>query len=123
MFIAALASTVITTGLPAAPALLVATGLWERRAAEPLWPPGMFRSRSFTAQCASALPMGLLMGSTMYASMVFLPRFFQFGRGFTATEAGLLMLPFIAANFAGSTASGGTHNASRTRCATRTRRG
>lgn len=82
--------------------LLVATGWWERRAREPLWPPRLFRSRSFTAQCASAF----LMGSTMYASMVFLPQFFQLGRGFTATGAGLLMLPFIAANLVGSTTSG-----------------
>ncbi|NUU20116.1 MAG: MFS transporter [Streptomycetaceae bacterium] len=82
--------------------LLAATALWELRAREPLWPPRMFRSRSFTAQCAAAF----LMGSTMYASMVFLPQFFQIGRGYTATEAGLLMLPFIAANFVGSTVSG-----------------
>lgn len=86
----------------AALVLLAATALWERRAREALWPPRMFRNRSFTAQCASAF----LMGSTMYASMVFLPQFFQLGRGFGATEAGLLMLPFIAANFVGSTLSG-----------------
>ncbi|MDI2127934.1 MDR family MFS transporter [Yinghuangia seranimata] len=83
-------------------ALLAATALWERRAAEPLWPPRMFRSRSFTAQCASAF----LMGTGMYASMVYLPQLYQLGRGFSATEAGLLTLPFIAANFVGSTTSG-----------------
>ncbi|MCF2529240.1 MDR family MFS transporter [Yinghuangia soli] len=86
----------------AAAVLLAATGLWEQRAREPLWPPRMFRNGSFAAQCSAAF----LMGSTMYASMVFLPQFFQLGRGFTATGAGLLMLPFIAANFAGSTLSG-----------------
>lgn len=96
--------TSATSGGLAATALvlLAATALWERHAAEPLWPPRLFHSRSFAAQCAAAF----LMGSGMYVSMVYLPQFFQLGRGFTATQAGLLMLPFIAANFAGSTVSG-----------------
>jgi len=68
--------------------LLVAT---ERRAAEPLLPPRLFRSRVFVL---SVLVVGLAaMG--LFAAAVFLPLYFQLVQGASPTTAGLLIAPMM----------------------------
>jgi EmrB/QacA subfamily drug resistance transporter len=68
--------------------LLVAT---ERRAAEPLLPPRLFRSRVFVL---SVLAVGLsAMG--LFAAAVFLPLYFQLVQGASPTVAGLLIAPMM----------------------------
>ena len=64
--------------------------LWaESRAADPLIPLHLFRSRTFTV----SVTIALLFGMTMFAALSFLPTFLQMARGSTATDAGLMMLP------------------------------
>jgi EmrB/QacA subfamily drug resistance transporter len=68
--------------------LLVAA---ERRAAEPLLPPRLFRSPVFVL---SVLEVGLAaMG--LFAAAVFLPLYFQLVQGASPTSAGLLIAPMM----------------------------
>jgi EmrB/QacA subfamily drug resistance transporter len=68
--------------------LLIAT---ERRAAEPLLPPRLFRSQVFVL---SVVVVGLAaMG--LFAAAVFLPLYFQLVQGASPTAAGLLIAPMM----------------------------
>src|SRR6202034_1520967 len=68
--------------------LLVAT---ERRAAEPLLPPRLFRSQVFVL---SVVVVGLAaMG--LFAAAVFLPLYFQLVQGASPTAAGLMIAPMM----------------------------
>jgi EmrB/QacA subfamily drug resistance transporter len=73
---------------------LVAVGLLtlnERRAAEPLLPPRLFRSSVFVL---SVLVISLAaMG--MFAALVFLPLYFQLVQGASPTAAGLMIAPMM----------------------------
>jgi EmrB/QacA subfamily drug resistance transporter len=63
----------------------------ERRAAEPLLPPRLFRNRIFVL---SVLAIGLsAMG--MFAAAVFLPLYFQLVQGASPTAAGLMISPMM----------------------------
>ncbi len=63
----------------------------ERRAAEPLLPPHLFRNPIFVL---SVLVIGLAaMG--MFAAAVFLPLYFQLVQGASPTEAGLMISPMM----------------------------
>ncbi|WP_411140189.1 MDR family MFS transporter [Streptomyces sp. x-80] len=63
----------------------------ERRAAEPVIPPRLFRSRNFTvAQILSFLVGAVMVGATSY-----LPQYLQFVRGRSSTESGMLLLPLM----------------------------
>jgi EmrB/QacA subfamily drug resistance transporter len=63
----------------------------ELRAAEPILPMRLFRSGVFADCCA----LSFVVGFTMMGSMTFLPTFFQYVEGDTATESGLRMLPLV----------------------------
>ncbi|MFC6936230.1 MDR family MFS transporter [Actinomadura yumaensis] len=92
-----------TLGLAAATAVLLA--LWllaERRAAEPVIPPRLFRDRSFAIACAVAA----VGGATGFGLATYLPMFFQVVGGAGATESGLLLLPMMAALLASSSLAG-----------------
>jgi len=65
--------------------------LIELRAAEPILPMRLFRSRVFADCCA----LSFVVGFTMMGSMTFLPTFFQYVEGDSATESGLRMLPLV----------------------------
>ncbi|WP_432001902.1 DHA2 family efflux MFS transporter permease subunit [Streptomyces sioyaensis] len=63
----------------------------ERRAAEPVIPPRLFRSRNFTvAQILSFLAGAVMLGATSY-----LPQYMQFVQALSPTVSGLLLLPLM----------------------------
>src|SRR5690606_28729493 len=66
--------------------------LWERRAAEPIVPLHLFRLRSFTVSVAAVF----LAAIGFFATVVFLPRWFQSVAGSSATESGYMILPLLA---------------------------
>jgi EmrB/QacA subfamily drug resistance transporter len=84
---------------------LVSVGLLtmtERRAAEPLLPPQLFRSPIFVL---SVVAIGLsAMG--MFAASVFLPLYFQLVQGASPTSAGLMVSPMMGGVIVASIAGG-----------------
>src|SRR6185312_9249975 len=76
-------------GLGVAGVVLLALFVWqERRAAEPLIPPRLWRNRVFSV--ASSLEF--LVGFAMFGAITFLPVFLQTVRHASATSSGLLIL-------------------------------
>ena len=73
-------------------ALLAALVWWERRAAEPIIPLSLFRSRVFDVANA----MGFMIGFAMFGAIVFIPLFLQLVYGASPTSSGLRMLPLMA---------------------------
>jgi EmrB/QacA subfamily drug resistance transporter len=65
----------------------------EARAAEPIMPLHVFRSRNFTLISI----LGFLLGFAMFGALSFIPLFQQLVQGSTATNSGLLLLPMMAA--------------------------
>ncbi|WP_249374858.1 DHA2 family efflux MFS transporter permease subunit [Streptomyces sp. I05A-00742] len=63
----------------------------ERRAAEPVIPPRLFRNRSFTL----AQGMSFLSGAVMLAVISYLPQYLQLARGASSTAGGMLLLPLM----------------------------
>ena len=79
-------------GLIAIGLALAAAFVWaESRAHEPIVPLGLFRIRAFTA---SVIAM-FLAAMGFFAAVVFLPRWFQFVDGSSATESGYQILPLL----------------------------
>ncbi len=74
--------------LGVAVALLAAFAARERRAAQPLLPPGLLRGRSFLTASAA----GVAYGSSMLAVLMLLAVYLQTARGLSALEAGLMLL-------------------------------
>jgi len=66
---------------------------FERRAREPIMPPGLFRNRIYTVASAS----GFVLGMAMFGPWVVLPIFLQVVTGVSATNSGLLILPLLGA--------------------------
>lgn len=72
-------------GLIAGSAMLGALFVFiESRAREPIIPLGMFRNRTYTAAIASTF----LVSFGFFGAIIFLPRWFQFVNGSSATESG-----------------------------------
>ncbi|WP_018784458.1 MDR family MFS transporter [Micromonospora sp. CNB394] len=63
----------------------------EARAAEPVVPPHIVRERT----TALAILGSLAVGMAMFGGAVFLGQYFQIGRGYSPTEAGLLTIPMM----------------------------
>ncbi|MGY0062229.1 MDR family MFS transporter [Streptomyces sp. LZ34] len=82
--------------------LLVAFVRVERRAAEPVLPLYLFRSRSF-ALCSV---IGFVVGFAMFGSMTYLPTFLQVVQGVSPTLSGVHMLPMVFGMLLASTGSG-----------------
>ncbi|WP_347353707.1 MDR family MFS transporter, partial [Intrasporangium sp.] len=76
----------------AAVVLLLAWGLVERRAPEPILPLHLFANRVFSA--ASAI--GFVVGFAMFGAITYLPVFLQVAKGADPTESGLQLLPMMA---------------------------
>jgi EmrB/QacA subfamily drug resistance transporter len=74
----------------------------ERRAAEPVLPPALFRDRVFTV-CSS---VGFVVGVALFGSVTYLPLYLQLIKGSTPTESGLQMLPLMGGVLVTSIASG-----------------
>ncbi len=65
--------------------------LAEHRAAEPIIPLGLFRSRNFVL----ATVAGLFIGIAMFGTIAYLPTYLQMVTGVGATESGLMLLPMV----------------------------
>ncbi|MFG1808158.1 MDR family MFS transporter [Streptomyces sp. NPDC049040] len=63
----------------------------ERRAAEPVIPPRLFRSRNF----ALAQFVSFLVGAVLLAVVNYLPQYMQFVQGASSTASGMLLLPLM----------------------------
>ncbi|PXY36866.1 EmrB/QacA family drug resistance transporter [Prauserella flavalba] len=75
---------------------------WERRTVEPVVPLDIIRQRT----PALAILASLAVGMAMFGGAVFLGQYFQIGRGYSATEAGLLTIPMMAGVLVSSTVVG-----------------
>lgn len=90
-------------GLILAGAVLVGLFLFiESKAKQPIIPLGLFRSRTYTA---SNVAVFMVMFG-MYAAIIFLPRFYQAVRGFSATDSGYQIWPLLVGLIGSSIASG-----------------
>ncbi len=72
-------------------ALGVVFVLIERRAIEPIVDLGLFRMRSYS----SSIVATFLASFGFFGAVIFLPRFFQFVRGSSATQSGYQILPLL----------------------------
>jgi EmrB/QacA subfamily drug resistance transporter len=72
--------------------LLLAFVWWQRRAAAPLVPLGLFGSRAFTAGTVTTF----LMSGATFAAAFLITQEFQFARGYSPISTGLRLLPFFA---------------------------
>ncbi|WP_433554434.1 MDR family MFS transporter [Micromonospora zamorensis] len=73
--------------------VLLALAVWvESRAAEPVVPLNIVRQHT----TALAILGSLAVGMAMFGGAVFLGQYFQIGRGYSPTEAGLLTIPMMA---------------------------
>jgi EmrB/QacA subfamily drug resistance transporter len=82
--------------------LLVAFVLQERRTAEPILPPRLFRNSVFVTGSASMF----IVGCAMFGAIVFLPLFLQIVTGASATNSGLLVLPLMLGIIVASVSAG-----------------
>lgn len=76
--------------------------LWERKAADPLLAPSLFKNRIFS----TSLILGVLIGMTMFGSLIFLPIYVQGVLGLNAQSSGWVMSPMMLGFIVGSIASG-----------------
>jgi EmrB/QacA subfamily drug resistance transporter len=90
-------------GLIGLGALILIAFIWaESRAAEPIVPLDQFRNRSFTVSVAAIF----LAAFGFFATVVFLPRWFQVVAGSSATVSGYQMLPLLGGLIVSAVASG-----------------
>jgi predicted MFS family arabinose efflux permease len=80
----------------------VAFVMVERRAAEPIMPLHMFKDRNFNLTTGA----GLIIGIAMFGALAYLPTYLQMVTGVNATQAGLLLIPLMAALLVTSIVSG-----------------
>ncbi|GAA4657494.1 MDR family MFS transporter [Arthrobacter cryoconiti] len=64
----------------------------ESRAEEPVMPLMLFKSRNFNLTTLA----GLLTGIAMFGAIGYMPTYMQMATGYSATQAGLLMIPMMA---------------------------
>ncbi|AEW94971.1 exporter [Streptantibioticus cattleyicolor NRRL 8057 = DSM 46488] len=95
-------SPVIVSLLVAGVLAIVAFLFAETRAAEPVMPLGIFRSRNFSLMTV----IGFIVGFVMFGAMTFLPLYQQTVQGASATNSGLLLLPMLLAMMAVSLIAG-----------------
>ncbi len=84
---------------------IVATLLFvavERRAKEPVMPLSFFKERNFVLTTGA----GLIIGIAMFGALGYLPTYLQMVTGVGVTEAGLLMIPMMAALLVSSIVTG-----------------
>jgi EmrB/QacA subfamily drug resistance transporter len=74
-------------------AAAIAFVMVERRAAEPIMPLHLFKDRNFNLTTVA----GLIIGVAMFGALAYLPTYLQMVTGVNATQAGLLMIPMMAA--------------------------
>ncbi|MBB4961952.1 MDR family MFS transporter [Micromonospora polyrhachis] len=92
-----------TAAMVGAGLVILAIAVWvESRAAEPVVPLQIIRRRT----TALAILGSLAVGMAMFGGAVFLGQYFQIGRGYSPTEAGLLTIPMMVGVLFSSTISG-----------------
>ena len=92
-----------TFALVGAGLALLALAVWvESRAAEPVVPLQIVKLRN----TAMAILASLAVGMAMFGGAVFLGQYFQIGRGYTPTQAGLLTVPMMGGILVSSTIAG-----------------
>ena len=90
-------------GLLLGATVLGALFVWvEARAKEPIIPLAMFRNRTYSASMLSTF----LVSFGFFGAIIFLPRWFQFVNGSSATESGYQILPLLAGLIVSSIVSG-----------------
>src|SRR4051812_11546720 len=82
--------------------LLVAAVRVESKVAEPVVPLDIVKQRTTALVILASLAVGM----AMFGGAVFLGQYFQIGRGYSPTEAGLLTIPLMAGVLVSSTISG-----------------
>lgn len=90
------ASAEVTGALFAGMVFALAFVLWELRAAAPMVPMRLFKTRAF----ASGIATSALFYAAMYGTLFLLPQFLQISLVFDAFGAGLRLLPWTATLFA-----------------------
>lgn len=83
-------------------ALVTIFVFWERRAAEPVVPPRLFARRTIGVSNAISFAAGF----AFFGALTFLPLYFQFAKGASPTESGLLLIPLMAGFLTASILSG-----------------
>ncbi|MFF0185070.1 MDR family MFS transporter [Streptomyces sp. NPDC005244] len=83
-------------------AALVGFLFWQTKAAAPIIPLHIFRSRNFTLMSI----IGFITGFVMFGAVLFLPLYQQSVQGASATNSGLLLLPMLGAMLAVSLVAG-----------------
>ncbi|MFJ6697561.1 MDR family MFS transporter [Streptomyces sp. NPDC091272] len=82
--------------------VLVAFVSVERRAAEPVLPPRLFRVRTFVLSSV----ISFVVGFAMFGAMTYLPTFLQVVHGISPTMSGVHMLPMVLGMLISTTGSG-----------------
>jgi len=82
--------------------ILVLFVMWERKAEDPLLAPSLFKNRIFS----TSLILGVLVGMTMFGSLMFLPVYVQGVIGLNAQSSGWVMSPMMIGFIVGSIVSG-----------------
>jgi EmrB/QacA subfamily drug resistance transporter len=81
-----------TGALVAAGVIMLAVAVWvESRAAEPVVPLQIVKHRTTALSIIASLAVGM----AMFGGAVFLGQYFQIGRGYSPTQAGLLTIPLM----------------------------
>ncbi|MFJ1972272.1 MDR family MFS transporter [Streptomyces sp. NPDC087903] len=83
-------------------ASLIGFVFWQRKAAEPILPLHIFRSRNFTLMSV----IGFVTGFVMFGATLFLPLYQQSVQNASATNSGLLLLPMLGAMLVTSMVAG-----------------
>ncbi|WTY93161.1 MFS transporter [Sphaerisporangium sp. NBC_01403] len=90
-------------GLGAAAAVLFGlSALAERRAADPILPPRLFRDRTFVLAGSASL----LVGVSMFGVMIYLPQYLQIVKGMSPTMSGIMTTPLVVSLLVASIGSG-----------------
>jgi EmrB/QacA subfamily drug resistance transporter len=64
---------------------------WESKAVEPIIPLGLFKNHTFSLTSI----LGAIIGAGMFGAIVMLPLYMQVVKGYSATEAGLKLIPLM----------------------------
>ncbi len=72
-------------------ALAAAFVLWESKAKEPIIPLNLFKNHTFTLTSI----LGAIIGAGMFGAIVMLPLYMQVVKGYSATSAGLKLIPLM----------------------------
>ena len=92
-----------TAAMVGAGVLILAAAVWvESRAKEPVVPLAIVKQPTTALSIIASLAVGM----AMFGGAVFLGQYFQIGRGYSPTEAGLLTIPLMAGVLVSSTVSG-----------------